>query len=139
MFAYINIYLLMNMNNQQIDITPVLYILIMVTVFALLLGKWRIQACKRDECWIVWRCKHVRKSGEHQTCEQAFRGNQGIQASFCDGEDAKRSHLGVSGPLRFERGPLCGWKFNVDDSLSRRSSRCSAGVSWDGNPMFPGR
>ena len=35
MFAYINIYLLMNMNNQQIDITPVLYILIMVTVFAL--------------------------------------------------------------------------------------------------------
>jgi len=35
MFAYINIYLLTNMNNQQIDITPVLYILIMVTVFAL--------------------------------------------------------------------------------------------------------
>ena len=34
MFAYINIYLLMNMENK-IDITPILYIAIMITVFAL--------------------------------------------------------------------------------------------------------
>ncbi len=35
MFVYINIYLLMNMKNNKIDITPVLYVIIMVTVFIL--------------------------------------------------------------------------------------------------------
>jgi len=35
MFVYINIYLLVNMENKKIDITPVLYIILMVTVFAL--------------------------------------------------------------------------------------------------------
>ena len=34
MFVYINIYLYVNMENK-IDITPVIYIAIMITVFAL--------------------------------------------------------------------------------------------------------
>ena len=34
MFAYINIYLLMNMENK-IDITPAIYVLMMIVVFYL--------------------------------------------------------------------------------------------------------